>query len=497
MNSVGTRLFAAFLAIILLVIVLVSIALILLLATNPLVERVDLARLVAVSTAITPADLPDVGQTPPQGEAQVQQLASAHGVRVLITDDAGNPLLDSARPGGLPLPLRRFRTARQDALFPKVLVGQVRDGGLRLWLYVARPFGANRVLVTAAAPRPLAGLAFFAENLLLPMGESAGIAIVVAIVLAIVISRWIAHPLQQMASVAQAIAQGDYSQSAPESGPVEVRTLGQALNSMKQQVQASQQGQRDFLANVSHELKTPLTSIQGFAQAMLDGAAATPEAVQRSATIIFSEADRMRRLVEGLLDLARLDTGLRTLNRTTIDLGNVLAAVKERFSIRAKDKSVELRLELAPGIPAVYADADRLAQVFSNLMDNALKHTPAGGKVTLATQAPAAPAGSTPAWVEASVSDTGPGIPAEDLSRIFERFYQVDKSRARRPGVGLGLTISKEIVEAHGGTMRAESVVGLGSRFSVRLPVVGPDDTTVGKKRSEMRRRKPEAGGMG
>src|SRR5262249_14794249 len=190
------------------------------------------------------------------------------------------------------------------------------------------------------------------------------------------ISRSIAQPLQKMAAVAQSIEQGNYSQAAPESGPDEVRALGRALNAMQQQVQSSQQGQRDFLANVSHELKTPLTSIQGFAQAMLDGAAATPEAVQRSAGIIFSEADRMRRLVEGLLDLARLDAGLRALNRLSIDLRAVLLTVSDKMSLRAGEKGVTLTLDLPPSLPVLYADADRLAQVFTNLLDNAVKHTP-------------------------------------------------------------------------------------------------------------------------
>jgi signal transduction histidine kinase len=483
MNSVGTRLFAAFLAIIVLVILLVSFTLIVLLRNNPLVQRQDLAKLVNVATAINEQDLPTPDMTAVEGEAKMRQLANAYGVRVLVANSAGDVLLDSARPSGLPLPLGRFRSARQDPLFPQVMVGQVRDRRLQLWLFVARTFDGDRVLVTAAPPRPLAAVLFFAENLLLPMGESAAVAILVAIVLAVVISRSIAQPLEKMAAVAQAIARGDYSQSAPQSGPNEVRALGQALNSMKQQVQVSQQGQRDFLANVSHELKTPLTSIQGFAQALLDGAAATPEAIQRSANIIYSESDRMRRLVDGLLDLARLDLGLRSLNRVTIDLRAVLLAVTDKLSLRAQEKGVALRAELPPSLPTLSADADRLAQVFTNLLDNAVKHTPAGGKVTVS-------ATSTPGWVEASVSDTGPGIPAEDLSRIFERFYQVDKSRANRTGVGLGLTISKEIVEAHGGSLRAESVVGMGSRFVVRLPLVRPDDTTVSKKRSEMRGKK-------
>jgi len=483
MNSVGTRLFAAFVALIVLVILMISFTLIVLLRNNPLVQRQDLAKLANVSSSITRLDLPGVELNTAQDEVKVQQLASTYGVRVLVTDSAGAVLLDSAQPNGPPLPLRRFRTARQDPLFPQVMVGQVRDSNLTQWLFVARAFDVNRVLVTAAQPRQLAALVFFGENLLLPMAESAAVAILVAIVLAILISRSIAQPLQKMAAVAQGIAQGEYAQSAPESGPDEVRALGQSLNSMKQQVQASQQGQRDFLANVSHELKTPLTSIQGFAQAMLDGAAATPEAIQRSANIIFSEADRMRRLVDGLLDLARLDAGLRPLNRNALELRGLLAAVTEKFGPQATARGVALLTELPPTLPPMTGDADRLAQVFTNLLDNALKHTPAGGKVTVVATA-------SPGWVEVGVSDTGQGIPAEDLSRIFERFYQVDKSRARRAGVGLGLTISKEIVEAHGGSLRAESVVGIGSRFVARLPLVRPEDTTVTKKRSEIGNRR-------
>jgi len=476
MNSLSTRLFAAFLALIVLVILMISLTLIVLLGNNPLVQRQDLATLANASANINRLDLAGLDLRPAVAETRVQELAATYNVRVLVTDSDGKVQLDSDLATGVPLPLRQFRTARQDALFPQVTVCQVRDSRLQQWLYVARPIGVNKVLVTAAQPRRLAALVFFGENLLLPMAESAGVAILVAVVLAVLISRSIAQPLQKMATVAQGISRGDYEQAAPESGPDEVRALGQALNAMKQQVQASQQGQRDFLANVSHELKTPLTSIQGFAQALLDGAAATPEAIQRSANIIYAEADRMRRLVEGLLDLARLDAGLRTLSRTSLDLRLLLLAVTEKFGPRAQEKGVSLVAELPPALPAMAGDADRLAQVFTNLVDNALKHTPSGGKVTV-TAAPA------PGWVEVGVSDTGPGIPSEDLSRIFERFYQVDKSRAGRAGVGLGLTISKEIVEAHGGSLRAESVVGLGSRFVARLPLVKPDDTTVGKKR--------------
>ncbi|MGH2523883.1 MAG: sensor histidine kinase, partial [Anaerolineales bacterium] len=252
-----------------------------------------------------------------------------------------------------------------------------------------------------------------------------------------------------------------------------------SINAMSKQVLATQQAQRDFLANVSHELKTPLTSIQGFAQAVLDGAVTTPEGLQRSAGIIYDEADRMRRLVEGLLDLARLDAGLRALNRAPLDLRLVLLAVVEKFNLRAREKGVSLHADVPPVLPTLVGDADRLAQVFTNLLDNALEHTPAGNSVTLA-------AASEPGAVVVNVQDTGTGIPRQDLHRIFERFYQVDKSRAARArsgGVGLGLTITKEIVEAHGGSLSVESTVGRGSTFTVRLPLVRPDDTTVARRR--------------
>ncbi len=481
MNSLFTRLTAAFLAIIVLVILIVSFTLIVLLRSNPLVQRQDLARLSAASVNITRADLPAGALSPERLAARVRELAATYGVRLLITNGAGDVEVDSAAAGAAEFTLRRFRSARTDALFPDARVGLVRDLRGQQWLYVARGFGPDRILVVAGQPGRFTAAAFFGEYLLLPLAEAAGIAAVLAMILAVIIARSIANPLHGMAAAAQGIARGDPNTPAiPLAGPDEVRSLGEALNHMTGQLQSTQQAQRDFLANVSHELRTPLTSIQGFAQALLDGAAATPEAVQRSAGIIFGEADRMRRLVDGLLDLARLDSGLRALNLAQLDLRGLLAGAAEKFSLRAGTAGVTLVADLPASLPPITGDADRLAQVVANLLDNALKHTPAGGRVTLS-------AAASPTSIEISVSDTGPGIPPEDLGRIFERFYQVDKSRAHSAGLGLGLAISREIVEAHGGRLRVESVTGLGSRFTVRLPLpAGPESTARGKsKRGE------------
>ena len=477
MNSLLTRLFAAFLLIILLVILIVGFALIVLLRNSPLVERPALTRLSEAAHEAQAQGLPARNLAPKEAERYAAELAAALDVRVLIAARSGHVLADSHAAQAPALSLN-FAAARHDPAFANSLTGRVRDADRRQWLYLARPLGPNRVLVFAAQQPRFPGLAFFLENLFWPLAEAGGVAVAVAAVLAVLIARSIALPLQKMASVAQGIAHGDYSQAAPASGPDEVRALGQSLNTMSQQVQATQQAQHDFLANVSHELKTPLTSIQGFAQAILDGAAASPDALQRSADIIYAEADRMRRLVEGLLDLARLDAGLHALNRAPLDLPLILNATADKFSLRATHGGLHLVKDLPPTLPAMVGDADRLAQVFTNLLDNALKHTPAGGTVTLA-------ASPVPTGVEVTVKDTGSGIPPADLHRIFERFYQVDKSRAKPGGLGLGLTITQEIIEAHGGSLSVESVVGLGSKFTVRLPLVLPDDPTVIKRKKQ------------
>jgi signal transduction histidine kinase len=279
--------------------------------------------------------------------------------------------------------------------------------------------------------------------------------------------------LQGMSRAAMAVADGDYRQTLKLNGPQEVQNLAQSFNAMVDKVQTSQQIQRDFLANVSHELKTPLTSIQGFAQAMLDGAVEDTEARDHAVRVIFEESDRLRRLVEDLLDLARIDAGQIEFKRQPIDLQALLGSVVDKLILPAKEKGVVLENRL-DAFPTMIGDGDRLAQVFTNLVDNAIKHTPPDRRVIVHGNA-------AQGWISIHVDDSGSGIPNEDLSRIFERFYQVDKARrgGKDRGVGLGLAISRQIVEAHGGRIVAQSTVGKGSRFTVQLPIVQPDDETL------------------
>ena len=360
-----------------------------------------------------------------------------------------------------------------------LITGSINVGDKQPWLYVARAGVGTRnatTILVAQAPQGLSASSPLYNQMLRQLAASGCIGGLLSVILAWVISGSVSSPLRRLAQAAGAMAEGDYSQTVPVQGPTEVKELAWNFNSMAEQVKASQQSQHDFLANVSHDLKTPLTSIQGFAQAITDGAAGDADSVRRSAGIIQDEAQRMSRMVTELLDLARIDSGQIVMRQETVHLNAVLRDCADKLKLHAQQAGVKLDAQVPDDLPAITGDGDRLAQAFTNLLDNALRHTPEGGKVTVAARSLSGSSivrrGKTwPGGVEVTVSDNGSGIPSQDLSRIFERFYQVDKSRQRGSGLGLGLAIVKQIVEAHYGMIHAESVVGIGSRFVVILPL--------------------------
>jgi signal transduction histidine kinase len=235
---------------------------------------------------------------------------------------------------------------------------------------------------------------------------------------------------------------------------------------MVRQVQASQQSQKDFIANVSHELKTPLTAIQGFAQAIMDGTVQTDIELDQAAEVIQSEAGRMDRLVTDRLTLAKMDAGTATFSMQTLDLNALLESTVRKFYPLAEKAGLALTISLSDGEAPVKADPDRLVQVIDNLLSNAIKFTPEGGEISLTCQ-------GGEEFVVIHMKDNGPGIPPEERERIFERFYQVDKARTGggARGYGLGLAISKQIVETHGGSLSLSSEDGVGGHFVVKLPL--------------------------
>jgi signal transduction histidine kinase len=400
-----------------------------------------------------------------QLQGLLTQAAEYQDARILLVDKAARVRFDSeSRWAGQSL----AEFSRRSTPRPNQILGTfVAPSGGR-WTFVGEivpgPQGERRIILFVSPQGRLLLLAWFIENLMPPLARAGAVALVLSILLALLISRSVAAPLKRVTGAAQAIADGEIEARTPASGPKELRDLAAAFNEMADQVQASQRSQRDFVANVSHELKTPLTAIQGFSQALLDGTASGPEGTAQAARVIHEEANRMRRLADELLTLARFDAGQVTIARGPVDLEPLLQRCVEKLATQAEASEVSLALDLT-GTLTVTGDGDRLVQVFTNLMDNAIAHTPGGGTVTLRARQTKDDGG-----VEVAVIDTGVGIPPEALPRIFERFFRVDKARQRSRGAGLGLAISKGIVEAHGGTIVAESVLGLGSKFTVWLP---------------------------
>lgn len=219
----------------------------------------------------------------------------------------------------------------------------------------------------------------------------------------------------------------------------------------------------DFVANVSHELRTPLSMLQGYSEAIVDDIASTPEEHKELAKIIYDESVRMSKLVNDLLNLARMEAGHVELNKERVQLRPYLERIHRKFSNLAKERDIQLVLAFSTTLEEVHIDPDRMEQVLTNLIDNALRHTPAQGTVTLRVH------GEEKLILE--VSDTGRGISQEDLPFVFERFYKADKARTRgrTGGTGLGLAIAKNIVDAHGGKISVRSKLGQGTTFTIAL----------------------------
>jgi signal transduction histidine kinase len=332
------------------------------------------------------------------------------------------------------------------------------------------PSGDFRVLVVAepvgSAARPLA-------TVIGTFAPAAGIAFLVSIIGALILARSISKPLIGLTAATRALASGDYQRRVAIHGDDEVAELGRSFNAMASDIERVRRRERDFLANISHDLKTPLTSIQGFAGALIDGTC-PPDAYPDAARIIYGESQRMGQLVGDILQLSRLEAGELPLAVAPVDLTALLRATARRFVGTAAKAGVSIRLENAPEHPIIaLADQGRLEQVLGNLVENALRYTPPGGRIDLIG---ARQEGAGQPSARLAVRDTGGGIAASDLPRIFERFYQADKSRvAGRAGSGLGLAIVKELIERHGGTVHAESVIGAGTTITMTLPLA-PDE---------------------
>ncbi len=286
-------------------------------------------------------------------------------------------------------------------------------------------------------------------------------ATVAALLLGAFLARTLARPIGELTAATQRIARGELGLQVPVRTHDELGKLAASFNSMSADLEKASRLRRQMTADIAHDLRTPLSVILGYTEALSDGKLQASPAI---AATLHQEALHLNHLIDDLRTLSLADAGELPLYRNWIAPGALLERAVAAYGMQAEQQGITLRTEIAAGLPALNVDAQRMAQVLGNLASNALRHTPAGGDVTLsAVQEDGA--------VLLSVHDTGDGIPPEDLPHIFERFYRGDQARQSFGASGLGLSIAKSIVEAHGGSLTVASAAGQGSTFTVRLPV--------------------------
>jgi signal transduction histidine kinase len=285
-------------------------------------------------------------------------------------------------------------------------------------------------------------------------------AVVLSLALGVLLSRFLTAPLGHLTRAAQAVSGGDLSQRVQVNSGDEIGDLGHAFNDMAESLSHAETLRKNLIADISHELRTPLTVVQGDLQAILDGVYPLEMAQVAS---LYDETLLLTRLVDDLHDMALADAGQLRIERMPVDMADLAGGAMGTFTPVAEAAGVRLAINAA-GEAMVEGDPDRLAQVLTNLISNAIRHTPSGGQVAVNVR-------ETGDSVLLTVADTGSGISAEDLPHVFDRFYRGDRSRSRQGGgAGLGLAIARQLVVAHGGTIRVASEAGAGTTFTIELP---------------------------
>jgi two-component system sensor histidine kinase BaeS len=322
------------------------------------------------------------------------------------------------------------------------------DVGGRSYLYAASRSGDQVIVLLRTS-----GVDW--QPFWIAFGIAAGVGALLAALVALLLAGAVARPVRRVADASRQLAAGERPEPLPVTGSDEVKALATAFNRMAEELDRTRDAERAFLLSVSHELKTPLSAIRGHGEALKDGVI-EPD---RVADVVIAESERLERLVRDLLDLARLNQRVFAVTPRPVDLAELARDAAARHDAEARRVGVSLEAAVNGAAPAT-ADPDRVLQVLANLIENAVRSTPSGGSVTV-TAAPA----------EVRVADTGPGIPPDDLEHAFDRFYLHDRYAAtKKVGTGLGLAIVKQLTEAMGGSVTAESTLGGGTVFTVRLP---------------------------
>ncbi|HNS50171.1 MAG TPA: ATP-binding protein [Anaerolineae bacterium] len=410
------------------------------------------------------------GEASPQGAADLGylsnstlQISSALDTRIRILDAAGMVVADSAQSG-------RGTSLADDPAVTEALAGRqssrVEGTGSDALMALALPWEAGgQQIGVVYLSQPLRDVTAVLHDLRLRWLAATLLALLLSAATAILLSGAIARPLRRLTEAAGEVAGGNLDLRVPVEGRDELGQLSTAFNDMTGRLRSTRQAQVDLVANVSHELRTPLTTVKGMVETLRDGAVEDVETRDRFLASVEGEADRMIGLVNDLLLLSRADSGALDLRQAAVDLGAAAARTLDRLRPLAEKKQVALQLDSSEEPLAVWADESRLERVLVNLLDNAVKYSRPGGRVTVSLR-------RLPGKVaEVQVRDEGLGIPAEALPRIGERFFRGDRARSREEGgSGLGLAIARALVEAQGGRLSLDSREGQGTTATFTLP---------------------------
>ncbi|MEP6695074.1 MAG: HAMP domain-containing sensor histidine kinase [Chloroflexota bacterium] len=463
-RSIASRLFLSYLAIVAIGLLVAGLAIGgLLFKYENDVTRIRLQELAApFQTAIQTAVRN--GTQPREAIAEVIEQAQAANARVLIVSPGTNLQPNNAQ--------RRVLidsgNTLQNTKFPladSAGIGEFTDQNGEAWIFVqqllrtsALGAGGQGFIVVA---RPRAVYADVVRALLAALVIAGIIAAGFALVVAGLLARTITSPLRKLNAGVRAFA-SDHEARVPLGGPTEVRQLGGAFNEMAGEIQRARASEQSFLADISHELRTPLTSIHGFAQAIAEGEA-RGEGVERAAEIIQRESRRLVRMVEGLLQVAKLEAGVQRLAHDTVPASELLDGAVAALDVQAKGAGVSFLVQAEP--LAVVGDADRLSQLFINVLDNAVKHSPRGATVRVI-------GAREHGEVVVRVRDEGSGLLPGTERELFGRFWRGDNATFR-DGAGLGLAIAQAIAQAHGGSIDARNRPDGGAEFAIHLPAAG------------------------
>ncbi len=451
MNSLATRLSVAIIGVVLIVVIVISASLA---RTTNRAFRGYLARSLEPTTTEIRRVLVEYYRTHGTWQGVARALRpyrspTADGPQPLIIVVGRNGVVVAGAPGIPP----GSRVPRSLIPFSTPIVVDGREVGRLIVL----PPGSQ------GARLPRAEVAFL-EQTQRTLLTIALLAVALGIVMSIITTRTITSPLKKLAEAARSVGAREFHHRVEVEGPEEVAAVAHAFNEMAAALEASEERQRQMLADIAHELRTPLSVLQANLRAMLDGV--FPMEPQEIAAL-YDEARLITRLVDDLRDLALADMGQLPLDIQEVDLADLVRNTVTTFALAAEANEVQVEMDVPEEPLTVRVDADRVAQVLRNLLNNALRYTPAGGQVRVSA---CRVNGDSPR-VRVEVADTGPGIPPEHIPHVFDRFWRGEPSRARETGgTGLGLAIARSLVEAMGGQIGVESVVGRGSTFWVEFP---------------------------